>query len=85
MKITNKSSHFLLKLKFLAIFATPGGVGEVDPTVTEPVEAPVTSTGSAAEGDQTQVIVHRQDLINEYVERYTSAAVYGGGAHRGRL
>ncbi len=42
MEITNKSSHFLLKLKFLAIFATPGGVGEVDPTVTEPVEAPVT-------------------------------------------
>ena len=24
MKITNKSSHFLLKLKFLVIFAVPG-------------------------------------------------------------
>lgn len=85
MEITNKSSHFLLKLKFLAIFATPGGVGEVDPTVTEPVETPVTSTGSATEEDQTQVIVHRQDLINEYVERYTSVAFYEIRAHRGRL
>ncbi len=63
MEITNKSSHFLLKLKFLAIFATSGGVGEVDPMVTEPVEVTGASTGSAIEGDQIQVIARRQDLI----------------------
>lgn len=63
----------------------PESVDGYDTAVAEPVEAPVTSTGSATEGDQTQVIVHRQDLINEYVERYTSVAFYEIRAHRGRL
>ncbi len=45
MKITNKSSHFLLKLKFLVIFAVSGRLeGEVDPRLLSSVEAPVAST-----------------------------------------
>lgn len=52
MEITNKSSQFLPKLKFLAIFATSGGVGRLIPTVAEPLEVTCVSAGSATEGNQ---------------------------------